>query len=67
MVASEHEAYEQMMVWRNKSLVQIRAELVRVTGKHQMLCNEAADRLEELLLALKAIVAISEKQEKERK
>ena len=66
-MVSEHEAYEQMMAWRNKSSVQIRAELVRVTGKHQMLCNEAADRLEELLLALKAIVAISEKQEKERK
>lgn len=47
-MVSEQEAWKQRMVWRSKPLVSIRAELVRVNGKHSRLCNEAARRLEEL-------------------
>lgn len=47
-MASEQEAYRQMMFWHDKSLVQLRAELVRVNGNHRNLCLEAASRLEVL-------------------
>ena len=51
------------MTWRAKPLKTIRAELVRVNGKHARLCSEASRRLEGLSKQIEQIrlIAVSDR------
>jgi len=58
-MSGDQESGERNMVWRAKPLKTIRAELVRVNGKHARLCSEAARRLEGLSKQIEQIRLIA--------
>jgi hypothetical protein len=62
-MSGDQESGERNMTWRAKPLKTIRAELVRVNGKHARLCSEASRRLEGLSKQIEQIrlIAVSDR------